>query len=114
MESLAVYHGAISKEATERLLSSIGKDGSFLIRNSETKPRVYCICVLCKECVYTYRVHQAEGGSWVTESSPGVQKRYFRHVKNLIAAFQKPDQGIAMPLLYPVNAEKHSCQPNER
>ncbi|KAJ8348238.1 hypothetical protein SKAU_G00268270 [Synaphobranchus kaupii] len=106
MESLSVYHGAITKDTTVRLLSSVGKDGSFLIRNSETKPGVYCICVLFNECVYTYRLYQALGGSWVAESSPGVQKRYFRNVKNLIAALQKPDQGIAMPLLFPVNAEK--------
>ncbi|KAJ8276520.1 hypothetical protein COCON_G00082720 [Conger conger] len=114
MESLSVYHGAISKDATMRLLSSVGKDGSFLIRNSETKPGVYCLCVLFKDCVYTYRLYQFPGGSWVAESTPGTQKRFFRNVKNLIAAFQKPDQGIAIPLLYPVNAENRSRQPNKR
>lgn len=41
----------------------------------------------------------------VFQTSPGVQKRYFRQIRNLIAAFQKPDQGIAMPLLYPVTAQ---------
>lgn len=41
----------------------------------------------------------------VFQTTPGVQKRYFRRVKNLIAAFQKPGQGIAMPLLYPVTAQ---------
>lgn len=41
----------------------------------------------------------------VFQTTPGVQKRYFRKIKNLIAAFQKPGQGIAMPLLYPVTAQ---------
>lgn len=41
----------------------------------------------------------------VFQTSPGVQKRYFRQIRNLIAAFQKPNQGLAMPLLYPVTAQ---------
>lgn len=44
----------------------------------------------------------------VFQTTPGVQKRYFRQVKNLIAAFQKPGQGIAMPLLYPVTAQRRA------
>ncbi|KAG7484155.1 hypothetical protein MATL_G00046500 [Megalops atlanticus] len=108
MNSLPVYHGAISKEAAEQLLSANGKDGSFLIRNSESVSGVYCLCVLYEDMVYTYRLHQCEGGSWAAETAPGVQKRLFRHVKNLIAAFQKPDQGIVIPLLYPVCADKKS------
>lgn len=42
------------------------------------------------------------------QTTPGVQKRYFRQIKNLIAAFQKPGQGIAMPLLYPVTAQSRA------
>ncbi|XP_035290381.1 SH2 domain-containing protein 1A-like [Anguilla rostrata] len=114
MEPLSVYHGAITKDATERLLSLSGKDGSFLIRNSETIPGVYCLCVLFNKCVYTYRLHRTPGEAWIVESSPGSQKRLFRNVKNLIAAFEKPDQGIVMPLLYPVHAEKQSYQLNGR
>lgn len=44
----------------------------------------------------------------VFQTTPGVQKRYFRQIKNLIAAFQKPEQGIAMPLLYPVTAQSRA------
>ncbi|KAB0372078.1 hypothetical protein FD755_015870 [Muntiacus reevesi] len=36
------------------------------------------------------------------ETAPGVHKRFFRKIKNLISAFQKPDQGIVIPLQYPV------------
>jgi hypothetical protein len=36
------------------------------------------------------------------QTAPGVHKRFFRKVKNLISAFQKPDQGIVTPLQYPV------------
>ncbi|KAG7464898.1 hypothetical protein MATL_G00170490 [Megalops atlanticus] len=107
MESVSVYHGAISKETGERLLGEAGKDGSYLIRNSESMPGVYCLCVLSKGYVYTYRLHQTDGGSWAAETAPGVDQRLFRKIKNLIAAYQKPDQGIAMPLLYPVHAQNN-------
>ncbi|KAM4621105.1 SH2 domain containing 1A duplicate a [Polymixia lowei] len=108
MENLPVYHGAIGKEEGERRLGQDGRDGSYLIRNSDSVPGVYCLCVLCTGCVYTYRLHLDDGGSWAAETAPGVHKRYFRKIKNLIAAFQKPDQGIAMPLLYPVTAQSRA------
>ncbi|KAK2849426.1 hypothetical protein Q5P01_009260 [Channa striata] len=105
MENLPVYHGPIGKEEGERRLAQDGRDGCYLVRNSDSVPGVFCLCVLCKGFVYTYRLHQDEAGSWAAETTPGVQKRYFRKIKNLIAAFQKPGQGIAMPLLYAVTAQ---------
>ncbi|KAI1898907.1 hypothetical protein AGOR_G00077230 [Albula goreensis] len=114
MDSLPVYHGAISKETGEKLLGAAGRDGSYLIRNSESLPGVYCLCVLHQGFVYTYRLHQVEGGSWAAETTPGVEKRLFRKVKNLIAAYQKPGQGIAMPLLYPVTAQNNYAFKDKR
>ncbi|KPP78617.1 SH2 domain-containing protein 1A-like [Scleropages formosus] len=105
MEALGFYHGAISKQTGEKVLCAAGKDGSYLIRKSETVPDVYCLCVLYHKYVYTYRLFQVEGGSWTIETAPGVNKRLFRNIKNLISAFQKEDQGIAIPLLYPVQVE---------
>ncbi|XP_076774534.1 SH2 domain-containing protein 1A isoform X2 [Arvicanthis niloticus] len=61
--------------------------------------------------IYTYRVSQTETGSWSAETAPGVHKRFFRKVKNLISAFQKPDQGIVTPLQYPV--EKSSARSSQ-
>uniref|UniRef100_A0A8D2NMN1 SH2 domain containing 1A n=1 Tax=Zonotrichia albicollis TaxID=44394 RepID=A0A8D2NMN1_ZONAL len=52
--------------------------------------------------VYTYRVSQTEAGSWSAETAPGVPRRLFRKVHNLISAFQKPNQGIVTPLQNPV------------
>ncbi|CAK6967725.1 SH2 domain-containing protein 1A-like [Scomber scombrus] len=108
MENLPVYHGPIGKEEGERRLAQDGREGCYLIRNSDSVPGVYCLCVLCKGFVYTYRLCRDEGGSWAAETTPGVAKRYFRQIKNLIAAFQKPDQGIAMPLLFPVTAQSRA------
>ncbi|KAM6353348.1 SH2 domain-containing protein 1A isoform 1-T10 [Alca torda] len=52
--------------------------------------------------VYTYRVSKTETGSWSAETAPGVHRRLFRKVHNLILAFQKPNQGIVTPLKHPV------------
>uniref|UniRef100_A0ABI7W1X6 SH2 domain-containing protein n=2 Tax=Felinae TaxID=338152 RepID=A0ABI7W1X6_FELCA len=127
MDAVAVYHGKISRETGEKLLLATGLDGSYLLRDSESVPGVYCLCVLhaCGNSrampntlilrasreirgsryqgyIYTYRVSQTETGSWSAETAPGVHKRFFRKIKNLISAFQKPDQGIVIPLQYPV------------
>ncbi|KFO71518.1 SH2 domain-containing protein 1A, partial [Cuculus canorus] len=102
MDALPIYHGAISREAGEKLLLAAGTDGSYLLRDSETIPGAYCLCVLHQGYVYTYRVSKTETGSWSAETAPGVHRRLFRKMHNLILAFQKPDQGIITPLQHPV------------
>ncbi|XP_059832942.1 SH2 domain-containing protein 1A [Hypanus sabinus] len=105
-----VYHGKINRERGEMLLSKSGKDGSYLIRDSESMPGVYCLCVLCSGLVYTYRVFKTPTDSWTVETAPGVNRRLFRKVKNLISAYQKEDQGLAIPLLYPVYKQKDNVK----
>ncbi|NXV19498.1 SH21A protein, partial [Cepphus grylle] len=102
MDALPIYHGGITREAGEKLLLAAGTDGSYLLRDSESIPGVYCLCVLHQGYVYTYRVSKTETGSWSAETAPGVHRRLFRKVHNLISAFQKPDQGIVTPLKHPV------------
>lgn len=46
MDTVPVYHGAITREAGEKLLLAAGRDGSYLLRDSESIPGVYCLCVL--------------------------------------------------------------------
>ncbi|XP_062358631.1 SH2 domain-containing protein 1A isoform X1 [Cinclus cinclus] len=112
MDTVPVYHGAISREAGEKLLLAAGTDGSYLLRDSESIPGVYCLCVLHQGYVYTYRVSQTQTGSWSAETAPGVHRRLFRKVHNLISAFQKPNQGIVTPLQNPVvNHMRANCSP---
>ncbi|XP_074530934.1 SH2 domain-containing protein 1A-like [Halichoeres trimaculatus] len=108
MEKLSVYHGPIGREEGERRLAQDGRNGCYLVRNSDSMEGVYCLCVLSDGYVYTYRLHKDSTGTWTAETTPGVQKRYFRQVKNLIATFQKAGQGIASPLLYPVTAQRRA------
>ncbi|GCB65778.1 hypothetical protein scyTo_0014922, partial [Scyliorhinus torazame] len=58
---LSFYHGRISQAETEDLLASAGKDGSYLIRDSETVPGTYCLCLLNKTFVHTYRISETSG-----------------------------------------------------
>lgn len=46
MDAVTVYHGKISRETGEKLLLATGLDGSYLLRDSESVPGVYCLCVL--------------------------------------------------------------------
>lgn len=46
MENLPVYHGPIGKEEGERRLAQDGRDGCYLVRNSDSVEGVYCLCVL--------------------------------------------------------------------
>lgn len=43
------------------------------------------------------------------QTAPGVKERLFRSVQNLLAAYQEPNQGIAIPLRFPVNADQAQC-----
>uniref|UniRef100_A0A8C7HTJ9 SH2 domain-containing protein n=1 Tax=Oncorhynchus kisutch TaxID=8019 RepID=A0A8C7HTJ9_ONCKI len=46
IEHVSVYHGAISKATTERILGAVGRDGSHLLRDSESEANTYRLCVL--------------------------------------------------------------------
>ncbi|NXU00356.1 SH21A protein, partial [Buphagus erythrorhynchus] len=103
MDTVPVYHGAISREAGEKLLLAAGTDGSYLLRDSESIPGVYCLCVLTRPvCQHRYPVPLLTCPTLALQTAPGVHRRLFRKVHNLISAFQKPNQGIVTPLQNPV------------
>lgn len=67
--------------------------GSLQIDYTDVVVVIVVVCLL----IYSFMFWQ---------TAPGQTKRLFRKVKNLISAFEKPDQGIAVPLLYPVTVQK--------
>ncbi|XP_048031197.1 SH2 domain-containing protein 1B [Megalobrama amblycephala] len=92
------YHGPISKQRCEELLGKKGKDGTYLIRDSETIQGALCLCVYKQKVVYTYRILQTHSGSFTLQASSGVEEKFFVTLKDLIRHYKKKNQGLATHL----------------
>lgn len=103
---LPYYHGPLSKTDCESLLLSKGVDGNFLLRDSESVPGVLCLCVSFKRFVYTYRIFKEKHGCYSIQTAEGTQKLVFPNLKELISTFEKPDQGLVVPLLKAVERSR--------
>nr|XP_030142180.3 SH2 domain-containing protein 1B [Taeniopygia guttata] len=100
------FHGKITKKTCEELLSKKKKNGSYLIRESESVEGALCLCVLFEDLIYTYRIFREHQGYFRIQTSEGVPDRTFKTLKDLIYAFEKPNQGLVINLRYPVKKPK--------
>ncbi|XP_012986139.2 SH2 domain-containing protein 1B [Melopsittacus undulatus] len=96
------FHGKLTKRTCEELLSKKGKNGSYLVRESESIEGVLCLCVLFEKCVYTYRIFRSQQGYFTIQTSKGSPEKIFRTLKDLIYNYEKPNQGLVINLRYPV------------
>uniref|UniRef100_A0A669EEZ3 phosphatidylinositol-3,4,5-trisphosphate 5-phosphatase n=1 Tax=Oreochromis niloticus TaxID=8128 RepID=A0A669EEZ3_ORENI len=78
----AWYHRDISRVYAEDLLARAGRDGSYLVRDSESVPGAY--------------------------TTQGVQVNCFRTLEDLVLGYQQPHKGLVTPLLYPVPRDTDS------
>ncbi|XP_044297428.1 SH2 domain-containing protein 1B-like isoform X2 [Varanus komodoensis] len=101
------FHGNITKEHCEEILSKNGKNGSFLIRNSESIPGVLCLCVFYEQRIYTYRIFRKHNGHFMIQASESMLKQDFKTLKDIITTYRKPNQGLVINLRYPVNRPTH-------
>uniref|UniRef100_A0A250YM58 phosphatidylinositol-3,4,5-trisphosphate 5-phosphatase n=1 Tax=Castor canadensis TaxID=51338 RepID=A0A250YM58_CASCN len=99
-------HGNITRSKAEELLSRAGKDGSFLVRASESIARAYALCVLYRNCVYTYRILPNEDEKFTVQASEGVPMRFFTKLDQLIDFYKKENMGLVTHLQYPVPLEE--------
>ncbi|XP_018616449.1 SH2 domain-containing protein 1A [Scleropages formosus] len=106
MDDNLVYHGNISKQKCEELLSKMGKEGAYLIRDSETIQGALCLCVYKQKVVYTYRILQTHGGNYTLQASSGVEEKFFETLPDLIKNYKRRNQGLATRLRYSVKRQK--------
>ncbi|NXF64615.1 SH21B protein, partial [Ciccaba nigrolineata] len=102
------FHGKITRKTCEELMSKTRKNGSYLIRESESMEGTLCLCVFFEGLVYTYRIFKEHQGYFRIQTTEGVPDRIFRTLKDLIYTFEKPDQGLIINLRYPVKKQKVS------
>ncbi|XP_067108184.1 SH2 domain-containing protein 1B [Osmerus mordax] len=100
--SLPAYHGAISKLEGENLLSRKGKEGTYLIRDSETIQGAMCLCVYKQKMVYTYRLLQTHNGYFTLQAAAGVKEKFFKTMTDLIRHYKRRNQGLAVHLRHSV------------
>ncbi|XP_041658560.1 SH2 domain-containing protein 1A-like isoform X1 [Cheilinus undulatus] len=100
----SIYYGRIGSEGTERLLERFGHDGSFLLRDSETVPGVFCLCVRKTPFVYTYRLVHSSDGWFLQLQGSGVRKQTFRTLEMLIENYRRDTSDVSIaPLTEPLD-----------
>ncbi|KAM6384931.1 SH2 domain-containing protein 1B isoform 1-T1 [Alca torda] len=102
------FHGKITRRACEELLCKNGKNGSYLIRESESVQGALCLCVLFENLIYTYRIFRDYQGWFRIQTSEGVPERIFKTLNDLVYTYEKPNQGLVTNLRYPVEKRKAS------
>uniref|UniRef100_A0A914DG95 Tyrosine-protein kinase n=1 Tax=Acrobeloides nanus TaxID=290746 RepID=A0A914DG95_9BILA len=99
------FHGNISREKTEKLLSD-RSDGTFLIRNSTNYPGDYTLCVSCNGKVEHYRIYN------LNDQLSCDKEELFDNLTQLVSHYKRDADGLCHRLVTPLvsDAFKRSFQ----
>ncbi|KAK3510833.1 hypothetical protein QTP70_022774 [Hemibagrus guttatus] len=106
----SVYFGQIGHKDAENLLGKYGRDGSFLLRDSQSEHGALCLCVRKAPYVHTYRVTHSQQG-WALETENEAKVKWFQSLDKLIESYKETPHNM-VPLLYPL--EKSHLNEEER
>ncbi|RMX45542.1 hypothetical protein pdam_00012957 [Pocillopora damicornis] len=96
----------ISRIRAEELLLSTRKNGSFIIRDSESISNAHVLCLLHEGRIHHYRILRNEkNGNFYMQAVPGVSPQGFNKLEDLVTFYSQGNQGLPCELKHPAVPE---------
>ncbi|XP_057300881.1 phosphatidylinositol 3,4,5-trisphosphate 5-phosphatase 2-like isoform X2 [Hydractinia symbiolongicarpus] len=106
MEKMTWYHPFMSRLECEKILQH-KKDGSFLIRNSESTVSDQVLSICWDSCAHHYKIKRSDKGMFLA-AAKGVEQFYFNTLDKLVSYYQYPDRGLPYVLTEPISRDSFS------
>ncbi|KAI6655435.1 synaptojanin-1 isoform X3 [Oopsacas minuta] len=110
-ESPPWYHTGLSRNRAEEMLVQADKNGSFIVRTSESISGAYVLSEFFNNRVHHYRILPSEKGFFI--ECPGTTNlQYFKSLIELIEYYGKPKRGLVCELTYAVEQDEDDDDDN--
>eukprot|EP00117_Sycon_ciliatum_P023232 scpid20755/ scgid0179/ Phosphatidylinositol 3,4,5-trisphosphate 5-phosphatase 2; Inositol polyphosphate phosphatase-like protein 1; Protein 51C; SH2 domain-containing inositol 5&apos len=98
------YHTGLTRVAAEDLLVSNGKDGAFMIRDSDSFSNTLVLCLMYQSRVHHYRIYY-RNAKYSVQTVAGVSQVYCDTLQELVSYYGTPGAGLVHHLQYPIQKE---------